>query len=290
MGKFCNYKIVTDITCDLPFEYYEKNNIICLELTYSIDNVEYTKYTDISIKEFYDKMRNGSVTKTAQIPPDVYKNAFENILNDGYNIIYLAFSSGLSGGFNNARFTAESLSELYPERKIAVIDSLCASLGEGLLLAKAVQLRDNGASFEEVTEWIESHKLNLVHLFTVDDLMFLHRGGRVSKASAIAGSLLGIKPVLHVDNEGHLIPISKVRGRKQALTDIVDRMEKLMGDHDNSLIAISHGDCLEDAEFVASLIKKRLRVKNIIINHVGMVIGSHSGPGTIALFFEGDNR
>lgn len=292
MSKFCNYKIMTDMTSDLPIDYYEKNSILYpLEFSYSIDGTEYSKFTDIPITEFYAKMRSGSVTKTAQITPDMYENEFRKVLDEGYDLIYICFSSGLSGSYNSARIASENIKESYPERKIAVIDSLSASAGEGLLVAKTAMMRDKGMGFDDLVNWVENNKLHIIHLFTVDDLMFLHRGGRVSKTSAIAGSILGIKPMLHVDNEGHLIPVSKVRGRKQSLNDLVDRMEKMItNDYDNNLIIIGHGDSPEDAEYVSSLIKKRLGFKNIMINHIGMVVGAHSGPGTMALFFMAEER
>jgi len=190
------------------------------------------------------------------------------------------------------RIAADEIREEYPDRKLIVIDSLCASLGEGLLVHYAVLMKKEGKSIDEVAEWLESHKLNLVHLFTVDNLFHLHRGGRVSRTTAIVGSMLNIKPILHVDNEGHLINIGKVRGRKKSLIELTDLMEEKIGSYKPSCdtIFISHGDCEDDAKFVAERIGKKYKLKTVLINYVGSVIGSHSGPGTLALFFLGDQR
>ena len=285
-----NYLIITDDTCDLPMSICKDNNVHIVSLTYSISGVEYNSGNFLTVEEFYAKMRNGEKAVTSQITPGEYESAFEKVINEGYDILYIAFSSGLSGSCNSAKIASQTLCEKYPDSKIIVVDSLCASLGEGLLVYKAIEMKKQGKSIEELAEWLEANKLHLCHMFTVDDLMHLHRGGRVSKTSAIAGSILGIKPILHVDNDGHLIPVSKVRGRKQSLVALVDYMEQKIGKWENTTIAISHGDSLEDALFVKDLVKKRFGIKDCIINHVGTVIGSHSGPGTIALFFLGDER
>ena len=196
----------------------------------------------------------------------------------------------MSGTYHSICLAAEELREKYPEATISVVDSLCASMGEGLLIHKAAMLKEAGKSLQEVTQWLEENKLHLCHNFTVDDLFFLHRGGRVSKTTAIVGSALGIKPVLHVDNEGKLVPVGKVRGRKQSLIALVDRMVKQVQGVENDIVFISHGDCLEDAEFVRDQIKERLGIQNFMINYIGPTIGSHSGPGTVALFFMGQSR
>ena len=204
----------------------------------------------------------------------------------------IAFSSGLSGTYNSCRLAAMNLAEKYPDNKIIVIDSLCASMGEGLFVHKAVMMKEEGKSIDEIAAWLEENKLHVVHNFTVDDLFHLYRGGRVSKTAAVVGSMINLKPILHVDNEGHLIPLSKVRGRKKSLIALVDSMEKQIGAwrDKNDIVFISHGDSLEDAQFVAELIKKRLGIENFLINHIGPTIGAHSGPGTIALFYMGDYR
>ena len=206
-------------------------------------------------------------------------------------MLYLGFSSGLSGSFNTSCIARDSVMEKYPEGKIICIDSLCASTGEGLLLIKADEKKKQGLSIDELARWITDNRLHLCHVFTVDDLKYLHRGGRVSKTAAIAGSILGIKPLLHVDNEGHLIPVGKIRGRKQSIEKLVDMMCERMGNWDNSTVAVCHGDCLSDAEYAADLMRKKLGKKTTVhICYTGAVIGSHSGPGTLALFFMGDQR
>lgn len=290
MNKTREFSFITDSTCDLPRDILDKNNVIYLSLTYEVDGVEYNDSNPLPVSEFYAKMRAGSVTKTSQIAPDTFEEVFENSLQSGKDILCVNFSSGLSGTYNSARIAGENMKSKYPEAKIYIIDSLCASLGEGLLVYKAIQLMNSGKSIDQIAQWLEENKLHLCHMFTVDDLMFLHRGGRVSKTSAIAGSILGIKPGLHVDNEGHLIPLSKVRGRKQSLNWLVDNMAERIGKWENDTFAICHGDCIEDANYVAKLVKDKFKIKNVIINHTGPVIGAHSGPGTMALFFMGDYR
>ena len=290
MSSTKNFLFFTDSTCDLPHEIYEQNDIKVMSLTYEVDGKEYTDINGLSYEEFYKKMRAGFMTKTSQITPDTFEKTFNEIIKQEKDILYIAFSSGLSGTYNSARIAAKNIKEKYPNSKIYVIDSLCASLGEGLLVYNAIQLMNEGKSIDEIANWVEENKLHLCHMFTVDDLMFLHKGGRVSKTSAIAGSILGIKPGLHVDNEGHLIPLTKVRGRKQSLNWLVDNMEKRIGNWENKTFAICHGDCIDDAEYVAQLVKDKFGIENCIINHTGPVIGSHSGPGTMALFFLGDYR
>ena len=239
-------------------------------------------------------MRAGSMPTTAQVNPEQAKEAFKKCLEQGKDVLYIAFSSGLSGTYGSAVIAARELEEdkEYPGRKVIVLDSLSASLGEGLLVHKAVMLKEAGKSMEETADWVEKNKLHLCHNFTVDDLFHLHRGGRVSKATAILGTMINIKPVLHVDDEGHLIAIGKVRGRKKSLSALVDRMaEQIRGyEEQNDVVFISHGDCGEDAEYVKKLVQERFGVESFIINHVGPTIGAHSGPGTLALFFVGNPR
>lgn len=292
MGSF---KIVTDSTADLPKEYLTENDIDCLNLCYIMDGVTYGGETgkEMDVKKFYDQMRTGKMPTTSQVNPDEAKKYFKNIIADGYmEILYLAFSSGLSGTYNSGRIAAEEIMEEYPDVKIIVIDSLCASLGEGLYVYRAVELRKQGKSLAETAKWLQEHIQNFVQVFTVDDLFHLHRGGRVSKATAIVGSLVGIKPILHVDSEGHLTAIDKVRGRKKSLLKLVDYMEEKMGSYKdkNDIVTISHGDSLEDAQFVADEIKKRFGIEKFLINPVGPTIGAHAGPGVIALFFMGESR
>lgn len=289
MNKFV---IVTDTTADLPKDYLEKNDIGLLALSFQLEEKEYAGDQPLDIKDFYDKMRSGLMITTAQVNPEQAKIKFEEYLKQGYDVLYIAFSSGLSGTYNNIRIAANELNEEYKENKVVIVDSLCASLGEGFLVNKAVELKKAGKSIDEVVKWLEENKLHVCHYFTVDDLNHLYRGGRVSKATAVIGTVMGIKPILHVDNEGKLIPIGKVRGRKKSLNSLVDNMEKLIGSYksQNDIVFISHGDAKEDAELVADKIKERLGIQSFLISPVGPTIGAHSGPGTIALFFMGENR
>ena len=287
-----NYIITTDTTTDLPEDYIKKHDLGIMSLTYTLEGTTYSKDNPLDVRLFYEKMRNGSMPTTSQVNPENAKNIFLPYLKDGYDILHIAFSSGLSGSYNSTRIAAEELSEEFPDRKITIIDSLAASLGEGLLVHKAVMLKEQGADLDTVADWVEQNKLHIVHNFTVDDLFHLHRGGRVSKATAILGTMINVKPILHVDDEGHLIALSKVRGRKKSLQALVDSMEKQMGAYrsQNDMVFISHGDSLADAQYVADLVKQRFGIESFLINYVGPTIGAHSGPGTIALFYMGDYR
>ena len=229
---------------------------------------------------------------TAQVNPEDARALIEPYLKAGKDVLHIAFSSGLSGSYNSARIAGEELQEEYPDRKIVVIDSLAASLGQGLLVYLAQKKKEEGKTMDEVAQWVMEHRLNMVHTFTVDDLNHLYRGGRVSKTTAVVGGVLNIKPVLHVDDEGKLIPVGKVRGRKKSLLALVDMMEEKLGSYKNSCdtIFISHGDCEQDAQFVVDKIKEKYPIQTVLMNHVGATIGAHSGPGTVALFFVGENR
>lgn len=286
------YIITTDTTSDLPQDYLNQHKIGLLPLYYSFNGTVYGDKLVLDPKEFYAKMRGGAMPTTMAVNPENAREVFTRLLKDGYDILHIAFSSALSGSCSVAATVARELCDEYPDSKIVVIDSLCASLGEGLLLHKAVQLKDSGKSIHETADWLEKNKLHLCHMFTVDDLHHLHRGGRVSKATAIIGTLINVKPVLHVDNEGRLIPLNNVRGRKKALISLVDQMEARIKDYPekNDIVFISHGDCIEDAEFVADQIRERFGIQNFLINYVSPTIGSHSGPGTVALFFLGKER
>lgn len=286
------YIISTDINADLPKDYLDKHNIAIVSLFYGVDDVFYDGGLALDEKDFYAKMRNGAKVTTMACNPDDTEKAFRKILNEGNDILHIAFSSALSSSYNTVYVVGQQLSEEYPDRKIIVIDSLCASLGQGLFVHKAVQMKEAGKSMEEIEEWLEKNKLSLCHMFTVDDLHHLHRGGRVSKSAAIIGSLINVKPVLHVSDEGKLVPLLNVRGRKKSLQTLVENMEsRYNGFEDmNDTIFISHGDCIEDAEYVATLVKEKFGEKEILINYVGPTIGAHSGPGTVALFFMGSPR
>lgn len=285
-----NYIITSDTTCDLPTYYTEEHNIDLIPLYYNIDDVIYGDEITMEPSEFYNKMREGKMPTTMACNPDTVEKKFRKYLDKGLDVLHIAFSSALSSSYNTAAIVARELSEEYTDNKIIVIDSKSASLGEGLLIYKAVQNRDNDMSIDDNAKWIDDNKLHFCHQFTVDDLHHLHRGGRVSKTTAIIGTMINVKPVLHVDNEGNLVSLNNVRGRKKALNSLVDNMEKNCKNYDNDIVFISHGDCLEDAQYVAEQVKKRLGIQKFMINYVCPTVGAHSGPGTIALFFMGDVR
>lgn len=286
---FC---LVTDTTADLPMEYVEKNQIKLIYLPCILDGITYDEKNQIDPKKFYDLMRQGKMPTTSQVNPETAKEFLKELSKTEKEILVIAFSSALSGMYNSLRIAASEICEEDPACKIVVLDSLSASLGEGMMVYKTVKLRDQGLLLEETVSWLEEHKLEFVHVFTVDDLFHLYRGGRVSRTAAMIGTLAGIKPMLHVDNEGRLINIDKIRGRKKALTSLVDYMEKKREQYldEDPVVMITHGDCLQDAEYVAGLIRDRFHIENIIINTLGPVIGTHTGPGLIALFFMGASR
>ena len=286
------YVITTDNTADLPYSYYKQHDIEYMYLTYQMEGETYGKQDEVEFKDFYERMRKGSIPTTSQVNSEEAKEVLRPLLIQGKDILHLAFSSGLSGSYNSVRMAAEELREEFPERKIVVIDSLCASLGEGLFVDKAVEMKEEGKSLEENAAWLEEHKLNFCHVFTVDNLFHLHRGGRVSKVAAVVGTMISLKPLLYVDNEGHLIPLKNVRGRRKSLSGLVTMMEERIGDwkDKNTKIFISHGDCQEDAEYVARLVKEKFGYETFLINTIGATIGAHAGPGTVALFFLGEYR
>lgn len=285
-----NFIITTDTTSDLPEEYLKENNLNLLSLYYNFNGTVYGGNNNLDSKVFYDMMRGGAMPTTMAANPESARELFISLLDEGYDILHIAFSSGLSSSYSAAATAAREICEERPEAKIIVIDSLSASLGEGLLVHKAIQMKNSGKSIDEVAEWVEKNKLHLCHIFTVNDLHHLHRGGRVSKTTAIIGTLINVKPVLHMDNDGHLVPLNNVRGRKKALVALVDQMEARVKGYDNDIVFISHGDCIEDATYVAELVKERFGIDNSLINYVSPTIGAHSGPGTVALFFMGDYR
>lgn len=284
------YIISTDSTADLPESYVKEHGIAVQFLSYAFGDTVFGLDTQLEPHTFYKRMRSGEMPTTNACIPDEVQNSFERYLKEGYDILHISFSSGLSASHNNARIAANELAEQYPDRKIVLVDSLCASLGQGLLVHYAVTMKESGKSMEEVAEWLEQNKLHLCHQFTVDDLFHLHRGGRVSKATAIIGTLINVKPVLHVDDEGHLTSLCNVRGRKKALLKLVEHMGEQIDGYQNDVVFISHGDCPEDAAFVAAQVKERFGIENILIDYVSPTIGAHSGPGTVALFFLGKNR
>lgn len=284
------FVITVNSTVDLPREWVEERNVPVIPLKYTIDGQTYTDMYGLTGKEFFAKLREGKMSVTSQVNPDEAKAAFEPFLKEGKDILHLGFSSGLSGTYNSIRIAGEELSEEYPEAKIIVIDTLCACLGEGLLLYKALQLKEAGKSIDEIAQWVEENKLHICHNVTVDDLNHLHRGGRVSKATAVLGTMVQIKPIIHMDNEGKLQVIAKERGRKKSLNKIVDMAVEQSKGWDNDMVMITHGDCIEDAEYVAGLVREKMGVQQILINNIGTVIGSHTGPGVVAVFCMGNKR
>ena len=288
-----DFVILTDSSADLGTDLIAQYDIRVLPLSFTIRGLTYQDFPDhrdMDPRVFYDMLRKEEVATTAAVNVAQYIQALEPLLQEGHDVLILAFSSGLSMTYNASTMAVEELRDKYPDRKLYTVDTLCASLGQGLLVWMAAREREQGKSIEEVRDWVVSHKLNICHQFTVDDLHFLKRGGRISATTAVVGSMLQIKPVLHVDNDGHLVNIGKARGRHNSLKALVDRMEQTAVDPREQTVFISHGDCPEDAELVAQMVKDRFGVQNVYINYVGPVIGAHSGPGTLALFFLGTER
>ena len=287
------YVILTDSSADLTAELVAELGVEVIPLSFTMEDKTYYNFPDnrdIDPADFYNRLRGGAMATTSAVNVADYTETIEPMLKAGKDVLVLAFSSGLSATCHSAQIAAEELMEQYPDRKVYVVDTLCASLGQGLLVWYAANLKKEGKSMEEVRDWTESHKLNLCHWFTVDDLHFLKRGGRISAATAVLGTMLSIKPVMHVDNEGHLIKVGTARGRNASLKALVDHMAETAQDPGKQVVFISHGDCLADAQKVADDVKARFGVETVIINYVGPVIGAHSGPGTVALFFLGSER
>ena len=285
-----DFQIITDSCCDFPTPMYGQLGLTFVPLTVEFRGNTFDDKNDDTLKDMYQGLRAGEVAKTSAVNPSRWSQAMEKALAAGKDVLVLAFSSGLSTTYQSAVIAAEELKEKYPERKIQVIDTLCASMGEGLLVWYACKKRDEGLSLDEVAQWVLDNRLHLCHWFTVDDLMYLKRGGRISAATALVGTMLQIKPLLHMDDEGHLINMAKTRGRKAAIDAMVKKAQELGAGYDNSTMFISHGDCLSDAEYLSRQLKETCGVKDVVISYVGAVIGSHSGPGTLALFFLGSHR
>ncbi len=285
-----DFQIITDSCCDFPTPMYGQLGLTFVPLTVEFRGNTFDDKNDDTLKDMYQGLRAGEVAKTSAVNPSRWSQAMEKALAAGKDVLVLAFSSGLSTTYQSAVIAAEELKDAYPDRKIQVIDTLCASMGEGLLVWYACQKRDEGLSLDEVAQWVLDNRLHLCHWFTVDDLMYLKRGGRISAATALVGTMLQIKPLLHVDDEGHLINMTKTRGRKAAIDAMVKKAQELGVGYDNSTMFISHGDCLSDAEYLSRQLKEKCGVKDVVISYVGAVIGSHSGPGTLALFFLGSHR
>jgi DegV family protein with EDD domain len=286
-----NYQIITDSACDLPQQMLQELNVVTVPLIVNFrgearnDSVE-----DAEVKELYDAMRGGEVATTSAVNPDGWSKVIEPALAAGKDALVLAFSSGLSTTYQSAVIAANELLESYPERKVIVIDTCAAAFGQGLLVWNTCKMRDAGLSLEALAAWVEENKNHVAHWFTVDDLVYLKRGGRVSAATAMLGTMLNIKPVLHVDDEGHLVSMVKARGRKAAINTLAAKLAEEGGDWDNSTVFICHADAMDDAQKLAQMVKEKSGVKETIIGNLGAVIGSHAGPGTLALFFMGNKK
>lgn len=288
-----DYVIITDSCCDLPAELARELEVEVIPLSLQMGDITYRNWLDgrdISFPDFYRRIRAGETATTSAVSVGDFEEIMRPILTSGRDILCLCFSSALSTTYQSACIAAQTLAEEVPEGTVRVVDSLSASLGQGLLVYLCVQEKRRGASLEELTAYAEATRGKVCHWFTVDDLNHLKRGGRISATAALFGTMLSIKPVLHVDDAGRLIPVSKTRGRKASLLALVDHMAQTALDPAQQTVFISHGDCLADAEFVADAIRTRLGVTDIRINYVGPVIGNHSGPGTVALFFLGSGR
>ncbi len=287
-----SFKIVTDSACDMPKTYFEEHDVTCVSLGFTMNNVNYEGVggAHIEPQEFYKQVLEGAMPTTYQITSEQAKDAIAPLLRAGNDVLALTFSGGLSGTAGSFAIAARDLREEFPDRKIVVVDSLCASMGQGLFVDYVVKKADAGASIEDTAEYAEGLKLHICHHFTVDNLFHLKRGGRISATTAIIGSILKIKPIMHVDNEGHLVAIGKAMGRKKSLTVLVDNLFACADMGEDDPIFISHGDCIEDVEFVKNLIWARRPNVRIEVNYIGAVIGTHSGPGTVALFNKGKSR
>ncbi len=284
------YVLTTESTCDIWRSYKDREDLGFIPLSYTFGEESFFDTDEnVSSHDFYEMMREGKKANTSLVNFERFFDFFEGYLKKGQDVLHFAFSSGLSGTANNAFLAAEELNQKY-ENKVTVVDTLCASAGQGLFFLTAIKKRDEGTSLEDLAKWAEETKLHMSHRFTVMDLKYLERTGRVSKAAAILGTLLSVKPVLHMDNNGKLVALNKVRGRRQSLIALADAMEQTKGNYQNDLIYISQADAIEDAEFLKQLILEKNPKSEVKITDIGPVIGSHAGPGTIALFFFADNR
>ena len=287
------YEIITDSSSNLSKSMIKEIGVRILPLSFFIGNEEYKGYREdeeFDYASFYEKLRSKENVKTSLVNTDMFIDEFEKVLEDGKDVLAILMSSGISGTYQAAKIAADTVRERFPDRQVIVIDSLSASIGHGLLVYYAAKLREAGKTVEEAADWVYKNRLKMVHQFTVDDLFFLKRGGRLSGGVAIIGTILQVKPVMHVDDEGRLTPVSKARGRRASLTALVEIFKKNVKDPQNQVIAICHGDCLKDAEYLADKIRTETEVKDIIINFCDPVIGAHSGPGTLALFYMGEAR
>ena len=282
------YQIITDPCCDFTEAQYQERNVLCAPLTVLYNGESHSNFSDpAAVKAFYDQLRGGVTATTSAVNPDGWAGLMKPVLERGDDVLVLAFSSGLSTTYQSAVIAAKELREEYPERTIHVIDTLCAALGQGLLVHYACRNRDAGMPIDALAAWVEAHKLNLCHWVTVDDLGHLKRGGRISATTAIVGTMLNVKPIIHVDNDGHLINSAKVRGRKAALDYLMKKFDETATDKDTVFIA--HGDCPEEAAALEAQLRQR-GVQNVLTGYVGPVIGAHTGPGVLVIFFMGSHR
>ena len=287
------YVIMTDSSCDLRQELADQLGLEVLPLEVMADGKNYRNWLDgreIGFKEFYKLAREGKELKTSAVNTAAFEEKMEKLLEEGKDILYIGFSTGLSTTYNSGEAAARELREKYPDRKIYTVDTLAASLGQGMIIYYAAKKKEAGATIEEVRDFVENEKLHMCHWFTVDDLNYLKRGGRISAATAAVGTMLSIKPVMHMDNEGHLVAVGKARGRKAALCQLLDTMGELGEGLEGQTTFICHSDCMDDAQYVASQMKERFGVAQVNINWIGPVIGAHTGPGTIGIFFWGSER
>jgi DegV family protein with EDD domain len=285
--KIMTIKILSDSASDLPLQFYKENDVTVLPLGVHLDGENYEDLLTINPVEVYTAMRNGKAPKTSQVPPNLFKEVFTELAKEGQSAVYIAFSSELSGTYQTAVMIRTEVQEEYPDFDLTIIDSKCASLGVGLAVMAATKLAQQGASKDEIIETATYYCTHMEHIFTVDDLEYLARGGRISKASAFVGGLLNIKPLLHME-DGKLVPLEKIRGKKKVTKRIIELMEERGKDLANQQIAISHGDVEETAIEIKELIQEKFGCKSVFINTVGATVGSHSGPGTIAIFFLND--
>lgn len=285
-----DFILYTDSACDLPEDMLKSLGIHYRSLTFAFEGESEHDDREVPAKDFYAKMRAGGVAKTAAINTECFREAFEEEIAAGHDILYIAFSSGLSTTYNSGRFALADLKDKYPDRKLIAVDSLCASAGFGLMVYLAAKKKAEGATIEEVEKFVLDTRLHICHWFTVDDLVYLKRGGRISPAATLIGTMLGIKPVLHVDNEGHLVNVSKARGRQASIRALADHYGETALDKTGGTVFISNGDCIEDAETLRDILAEEYGAKVELITDVGPVIGAHSGPGTLALFFVGSAR
>lgn len=286
------FEIITDSGCDMPQSFYEEHGVSCIKFGFNMDNVNYEGEDGERIAEadFYARLREGAMPTTYQITGEIAKTHIEQLLQKGRDVMAIVFSSSLSGTVGSFLVAARELQKEYPDRKIVVIDSLCASMGEGMLLYYALQKAESGASIEETAEYVEKLKLHICHQFTVDNLFHLKRGGRVSGATAIVGTILKIKPIMHMDDEGKLVAVGKTIGRRKALQTLVDTTVATATLEKDEPIFIGHGDCLEDVEIVQEALRKKFPENPILVHYIGSVIGVHSGCGTLAIFYKGTHR